>query len=68
MKRSIRWETISLVLVALATIYLFINAITLCFVNGNITTGIGLVVGFMAYLIYLLTIFLGEDTNGKEEN
>ena len=60
MKRSIRWETISLVLVALATIYLFINGVTLCFVNGNITTGIVLVVGFMAYLIYLLTLFLGE--------
>ena len=68
MKRSICWEIISFVLVVLATIYMFINGITLSFVNGNITTGIVLVVGFMAYLIYLLTLFLGEDTNGKEEN
>lgn len=68
MKRSIRWEIISLVLIFLTTIYLLINSITLSFVNGNVITGIILVVGFMAYLIYLLTLFLGEGTNGEEKD
>ena len=50
--------TISCVVIMLCTIISMIYAITLAFVGGNIAMGIIMVIMFMAYLIWLLAVFL----------